>query len=196
MVLRTLVIALAGAVAFGAQPAAAPAAPVVNETLVNGDFAQPLSVGWQKSARNIVGSNTIAIQKDGGVKVQKTMCGHARIEQDVKLAGLNTVFSTRVKFATEATRDDYYAYSTVALGYFDKAGKKLGETRWFSTTGTRPWEASPTVHLIPVQKPGAWQDLGLNIGEELRKNLKGVVPGKVASLRVTLESFGSGTEAC
>ena len=193
MVLRTLLIALAGAVAFAAQPAAA---PVVNETLVNGDFAQPLSTGWQKSARNIVGSNTVAIQKDGGVKVQKTMCGSARIEQDVKLAGLNTVFSTRVKFATESTRDDYYAYSTIALGYFDKAGNKLGETRWFSTTGTSPWKASATVHLIPVQKPGSWQDLGLNIGDELHKNLKGIVPGKVASLRVTLESFGSGTEAC
>ncbi|MFO7651077.1 MAG: hypothetical protein R6X13_07060 [bacterium] len=196
MVLRTLLIALAGAVAVGAQPAAAPTAPVVNETLVNGDFAQPLAVGWQKSARNLVGSNIVAIQKDGGVKVQKTMCGHARIEQDVKLAALNTVFSTRVKFASEATRDDYYAYSTVALGYFDKSGKKLGETRWFSTTGTRPWQASNTVRLVPIARRGEWQDVTLNIGDELRKNLAGIVPGKVASLRITLESYGSGTEAC
>jgi hypothetical protein len=174
--------------------AAAPPAP--NPALVNGDFSQPLTTGWTKSAKDLVGTNTVAIQKDGGVKVQKSMCGHARIEQDVVLPSLATVFSTRAKFSSEATRADYYAYSTLVLGYYDKAGTRLGETRWYSATGSVPWKASSTVHPIPVAKAGAWEDYSINVGEELRTFLKGIVPGKVASVRVTLESFGSGTEAC
>ncbi len=196
MVIRTLLLAFAGMAAFAAQPPAAPALPAPNPRLVNGDFSQPLATGWNKSAKDLVGSNTVAVLKDGGVKVQKTMCGHARIEQDVALPNLNTVFSARARFAVESTRPDYYAYSAVVLGYYDKSGKRLGETRWYSTTGAAPWQKSRTISLVPVARRGDWQDLSVNIGEELRHNLKGIVPGQVSSVRVTLESFGSGTGAC
>jgi hypothetical protein len=82
------------------------------------------------------------------------------------------------------------------LGFLDSDGKQLGETRIYYAAGTTPLKASNTLHLIAVADTGKWQDYSLNLGEELSTNLKGVDAAKVKRLRVSLESFCSGKDAC
>ena len=168
----------------------------LNETLVNGDFSRPLSQGWTTQAEDIIGEHNITATPENGAVVRKEMCGRAALVQDVKLSTTNLKFSTRARFSSQATKPDYYATASVLLGFLDGNGRKLGETRIYNATGTPPWKASNTLHLIAVTDIGKWQDYSLNLGEELRANLKGVNAAKVKRLRVSLESFCSGKDAC
>jgi hypothetical protein len=173
-----------------------PKAAVPNDTLVNGLFNQPLATGWQQQVKDYVGGHEIRLLKDGGVKVRKEMCGRAAISQDVKLTVPDVSVSARTYFAAEATNMDYYSFSLLSIGYLDKAGKDLGETRIYASAGAVPWKNSATLHLIPVKEKRKWLDTELDITEELKANLKGVDPAKVKALRITFEAFGSGTSAC
>lgn len=172
-----------------------PATALPVSPLVNGDFRLPLDSGWQRSVRDIVGSSFVGLDRDGGVRVRKTMCGHARLEQEVALTGLDFDFSARAKFKAETNNPSYHAYAALVLSYLDKSGQRLGETRWYRLSGAKPWQAGPKVHLIAVAGD-TFSDLRINLKEELRQNLKSIVPGQVARVRVTLESFGSGSSAC
>jgi len=116
--------------------------------------------------------------------------------QDVKLNSTDLNFSTRVRFSTQTTKPDYYSTASVLLGFLDGDGRKLGETRIYNATGTSSWRSTNTRHLIAVADTGKWQDYNLNLGDELRANLKGVDANKVKRLRVSLESFCSGKDAC
>lgn len=168
----------------------------LNETLANGDFSKPLSQGWAITANDLVGEHDITATPKSGAVIVKQMCGNATLVQDVKLTTTNVVFSTRARLSCQVTKPPYYATASVLLGFLDSDGKQLGETRIYSAAGTPPWKASNTLHLVTVADTGKWQDYSLNLGEELRANLKGVDAAKVKRLRVSLESFCSGTDAC
>lgn len=184
-------LSLCGPVAHGAETAIP-----LNETLVNGDFAKPLAQGWASQANDIIGEHSITATQGDGAVVVKEMCGNAALVQDVKLATTNLVFSTRARFTCQATNPTYYATASVLLGFLDSDGKLLGETRIYSAAGRPPWKASNTLHLVAVADTGKWQDYSLNLGEELGTNLKGVDAAKVKRLRISLESFCSGEDAC
>ena len=191
----TLILLLG--LAAGAPPAApSPAAIPLNEALANGDFFKPLSQGWATQSNDIVGEHSITATQDSGAVVLKEMCGNATLVQDVKLTTTNLAFSTRARFSCQATKPDYYATASVLLGFLDSDGKQLGETRIYNAAGAPPWKSSNTLHLIAVADTGKWQDYSLNLGQELRSNLKGVVATRVKRLRVSLESFCSGKDAC
>jgi len=179
-----------------AGPAAPAAKPAAHDTLVNGSFNQPVANGWRQEANDYVGIHAISLLKDGGVQVKKEMCGRAAIVQDVKLPRLDVNFSTRAQFSAQATTTGYYAYSALVLGFLDQDGKNLGETRVYASAGTLPWKGSGTLHLIPVKDAATWADTKLNLADELKTNLKGVGAARVKALRITFESFGSGTDAC
>jgi hypothetical protein len=184
-------LSICGPVAHAAETAIP-----LNETLANGDFSKPLSQGWAITANDIVGEHDITATPESGAVLVKQMCGNATLAQDIKLKTTNLVFSTRARFSAQVTKPDYYATASVLLGFLDSDGKQLGETRIYSAAGTPPWKASNTLHVIAVADTGKWQDYSLNLGEELRTNLKGVDAAKVKRLRVSLESFCSGTDAC
>ncbi|MCX6844681.1 MAG: hypothetical protein NTX53_20655 [candidate division WOR-3 bacterium] len=191
----TLILILG--LAAGATPAAPSQAAIpLNETLTNGDFSKPLAQGWATRADDLLGEHSITVTPENGAVVRKEMCGNATLVQDIKLTTTNLVFSTRARFSSQATKPDYYATASVRLGFLDSEGKQLGETRIYNAAGTPPSKASNTLHLIAVADTGKWQDYSLNLGEELRANLKGVDAAKVKRLRVSLESFCSGKDAC
>jgi hypothetical protein len=184
-------LSLCGPVAHAAETAIP-----LNETLANGDFLKPLSQGWATQAEDLLGEHSITATQENGAVVLKEMCGNATLVQDVKLKTTNLGFSTRARFSCQATKPDYYATASVLLGYLDSDGKQLGETRIYNAAGAPPWKASNTLHLIAVADTGKWQDYSLNLGQELRSNLKGVDATRVKCLRVSLESFCSGKDAC
>ena len=184
-------LSLCGPVAHAAETAIP-----LNHTLTNGDFSKPLSQGWTTQAKDLLGEHSITATQENGAVVRKEMCGNATLVQDVKLSTTNLNFSTRARFSSQATKPDYYATASVLLGFLDGNGRKLGETRIYNAAGTPPWKASNTLHLIPVADIGKWRDYNLDLGQELRSNLKGVDPTKVKRLRVSLESFCSGKDAC
>lgn len=189
-------ILLIGLSLCGPAARAAAAEIPLNDSLANGDFLRPLSQGWVTQTNDLLGEHSITATQENGATVLKEMCGNATLVQDVKLRTTNIVFSTRSRFSCQATKPDYYATASVLLGFLDSDGKQLGETRIYNAAGAPPWKASNTLHLISVADTGKWQDYSLNLGEELRANLKGVDAAKVKRLRVSLESFCSGKDAC
>jgi hypothetical protein len=184
-------LSLCGPVAHAAETAIP-----LNHTLTNGDFSKPLTQGWATQAKDLVGEHSITATQENGAVVRKEMCGNATLVQDVKLKTTELGFSTRARFSCQATKPNYYATASVLLGFLDSDGKQLGATRIYSAAGTPPWKASNTLHLVAVADTGEWQDYNLNLGQELRSNLKGVDATRVKRLRVSLESFCSGKDAC
>jgi len=168
----------------------------LNHALANGDFSRPLTQGWATQAENVIGGHSITATKENGAVVRKELCGKATLVQDVLLKTTELRFSTRARFSCQATKPDYYSTASVLLGFLDGDGKQLSETRIYYAAGTPPWKASNTLHLIAVADTGKWQDYSLDLGQELRSNLKGVDATKVKRLRVSLESFCSGKDAC
>ena len=184
-------LGLCGPIAYAAET------PIpLNHHLTNGDFSKPLDQGWATQAKDLVGEHSITSTPENGVVVRKEMCGSATLVQDVALKTTELGLSTRARFSCQATKPDYYATASIRVGYLDNDGKELGETRIYTAAGTPPWKASNTLHLIAVADTGQWRDYNLNLGQELRSNLKGVDATKVKRLRVSLESFGSGKSAC
>lgn len=163
--------------------------------LVNGDFSQPWSTGWTEESRDFVGNHRFDNLPGRGARVRKTMCGFARLKQEIELDNTDIEFSSKLSFRATANRAGYHAYSALALGFLDKDGKVLGETRFYTISGRRGKPSTGSRHFVPVE-PGKWIDLSLNLRQELRTHLPDVVPAQVAGLRVMLEAFGSDTAAC
>jgi hypothetical protein len=176
--------------------AAAAGAIPVHDAWQNAEFALPLDSGWTALHNDIVGTHVLHILKSGGVRVGKTMCGRAALVQEVKLPSTAFAFTTRAKFSAEATKPEYYSYSAVVLAYEDKTGRELGQTRIQYGTDEAPAQSGPTLHVIPVPDSATWTDYTVNIADELKKNLKGIAPSKVARLRVAFEAFNSGETSC
>jgi hypothetical protein len=180
--------------------AAALAAPQsripVRDALANGEFRAPLDSGWTASNQNIVGSHSFRILKDGGARISKTMCGTASLSQVVRLPNPNFVFASRARFAAEVNKPDYGSHAAIVLGYQDKDGNPLGETRIVLAAGTGAPASTTTRHVIPVAKANAWADYSINLADELRANLKGIVPARVNRVLISYEAYGSGTSAC
>ena len=181
---------------FGPVAHAAETAIPLNHHLTNGDFSQPLTQGWVTQAEDLVGTHSITATADSGVVVRKEMCGNATLVQDVALKTTELIISTRVRFSCRATKPDYYATASLRVGYLDSDGKQLGETRVYRAAGTPPWKASNALHLVAINDTGEWRDYTLNMGQELRTYLTDVDPTQVKRLRLSLESFCSGKDAC
>ena len=175
---------------------AAETAIPLNRHLINGDFSKPLSDGWTTQAEDIIGEHSITATPESGAVVRKEMCGNATLVQELALKTTELILSTRVRFSCRATNPDYYATASLRVGYLDDDGKQLGETRIYSAAGTPPWKSSNTLHLVAITDTGKWRDYKLNMGQELRTYLTDVDPTKVKRLRLSLESFCSGKDAC
>jgi hypothetical protein len=168
----------------------------LNDSLVNGDFTLPIDKGWATIADDLAGSHRTGNVPDSGATVTKDMCGTCALIQDVKLRSTDLEFSTWARFHAETSKPDYYAAASIRLGFLDANGTSLGETRIHYVAGNAPLANSSTLHLIPVSRQDTWQQFSVDLGRELAENLKDVDPTRVKRLRVSLESFGSGDQAC
>lgn len=162
----------------------------------NSDFSRPLNEGWQTGSQDYAGYHVIDTLPDGGVMVSKSMCGFARLYQELALPSLDQVLTARVRFGATVNTPGYYSHGALVLQYLDAEGQVLGETRYSYTAGSSGIASTDNRHVVAVNKSGAWLDQSLTLRQELAKHLPGVVAGDVTALRVVLEAFASGTSAC
>lgn len=184
--LLSLVIVLAGA----APPAA------TTDSLLNSRFTTSLAPAWTATSEDFVGWGKVEILKDGGVRLNKEMCGHRTLTQEVNLTTTDLVFSSRAKFNARTTDFRYRSTAAIVLTYLDSVDKPLGTTTIGHTAPATGWNNSSTAHYIRAAKPNTYADYSFNLSEELTTNLKGVNPAKVRRLRVQLIAHCSGTSAC
>ncbi len=172
------------------------AAPLkAHPALRNPDFRPPLDSGWAKEVSNLAGWHRIKQLKDTGVTVSKTQCGYARLSQVVTLPNLDQQLSSRLKLHAEANKMGYHSYAALTAAYLDSTGRELGFTRYAVLAGDAWHKDTRTEHYVRLS-PDAWTDVTLNLKDELGKHLSGVASGRVRALRITLDSFASGTSAC
>lgn len=156
------------------------------ELVVNGDFEQPLTTGWQQET---VGS---AWYIDRGVNYDpdpdyevfvrhSTGAGLARLFQDVVIPSTSVQFSIHAKMQASAT-STAWAGAAVTLAYLDQYGFLLGETYICTESQHCPWADSPTLHLIAAPF-NVWMDHAFDVAAELA-NLPGVDPAAVHAIRL------------
>ncbi len=162
--------------------------PRADEWLLNGDFEQDLSIGWQQEivggAGTITRSTTYDPDPDYEVRLLKTTgTGYVWLYQSVWLPDLGAVFSAAGKIDASAT-STAWAAAGFLLEYLGDDDSVLGKTFLGTTTRYCPWENSPMFHIIDAI-PGEWVDYSFVLGEELQ-NLPGVDTLRIRRVRVGL----------
>jgi hypothetical protein len=164
--------------------------------VTNGDFEQPLSVGWTEYSPGSYGSIARATSYDPDpdyeVYVRRQGSGglgggYDTLSQIIvpPISIFELDFSATIKLnATEAGNGSNWAGAALSLYYRDANDALLGITRICRYTSGTPWYNSSTQHLIIAPNTN-WNDYSFNIGNELQ-NLSGVDPSAVAKITVTL----------
>jgi hypothetical protein len=158
--------------------------------LVNGDFEQTLSVGWQQTTLGIPFIIDRATHYDGdpdyeALVLKSSSNGFASLHQIVALLSTDIIFSCNAKlYAYDNTYGDW-AGAAVILSYMDASNTILGETRICRISDADcPWADSPTLHLI-IATDGNWNNYSFNIADELT-NLSGINPLEVSNIQIAL----------
>lgn len=168
---------------------------VVNDEIINGDFEQELTIGWQKANKNYVGYNSIkllGVNKNNYAYVKKDMCGYAKLFQTIKIDNLNQNLSVRLNLNAYANRQGYIATSAFIIGFLDEENNVLAETRIaYSTAGL---SNTPTSyhHLV---NPKEWKNHTINLKEEIDRFSK-IDPNQIMKLKIALYAYGSNTQGC
>ncbi len=166
--------------------------------LVNGDFEQPLSVGWQDTVFSLGGdhrferSDTFGSGTGYAAKVYKLLALFASLRQVVAVPGpdLTLTFDARLRF-TEGS-STCWPVAAVFARYRNSQGRELGATCWYNHSIYANWRSSDTFHLIEVTSDG-WNRYELDVAAELATNLPRVVPADVAQVVIDLYAYDSGT---
>lgn len=161
--------------------------------LTNGDFEQPLNVGWSSAFGLQNTSDTIDRQTyfdfdpDYEVRVKKYDEIYAKLYQTVNIPTTDLDFSVTAKlYALEYTPTaTYWAAAAICLRYLDANGNQLGETRIAYKTPHSPWTSTSTIHLINVTDPNNWYNYSFNLNNELA-NLPGVNPTQIRKVQIAL----------
>lgn len=161
------------------------------DLVTNGDFEQPLAVGWQQntSGTNCVIDRQTSYDPDPDYEVQVykgTGTGYARLYQAVTVATTDLDFSADLKLIATTTSSTCWAGAALVIGYLNAAGSLLGETMICRRTPACPWTNSPTRHLIDATDT-LWHNYAFNINAELA-NLPGVDPAGIAEIEIALYS--------
>lgn len=164
--------------------------------VTNGDFEQPVSVGWTEYSPGSYGyiarSTSYNPDPDYEVCVRRQGSGGLgsgydwltqTIEPPIPI--LECDFSATVKLnATESGNGSNWAGAALCLNYLDATDVLLGTTRICRYSPGTPWSNSSTQHLI-IAPNANWNNYSFDIIDELQ-NLPGVDPSEVAKLTVTL----------
>ncbi len=175
--------------------AAAPA-----NLFTNGDFEQPLDIGWKQSSNNLAGLfsfdrwDTMGQPTPGfAARVYKTLAYYACLAQDVSVPGADLAFSIDARLRIGGGSSTCWPTCAVVLSYVDAADAELGSTMILLRSEYCTWVESDTLHFIDVTAPGAWVTYNIDVADEIAQYLPGVNPAEVAKLRVELYSYDSGT---
>lgn len=178
-----------------AGPAAA------GELLVNGDFEQPLDVGWSETTKVEVGTfsferaDTFGQPTPGyAAKAYKMLARYASIYQtvDVSDVDLNLTFDARLKIGGGSST--CWPVASVWVRYADESGLELGNTRICLSSVYSTWTKSDTVSLLEIDDTtGAWHNYALDLKQELANHLSGINSNNVKKITIDLYAYDNGT---
>jgi hypothetical protein len=188
LLVSALFLALAGPAAAG-------------ELLVNGDFEQPLDVGWTDTALVEVGtyaferSDTFAQPSPGfAAKAYKMLARYASLYQTVDVADVNLALSFDARLKIGGGSSTCWPVASVWVRYADASGLELGNTRICLSSVYSTWTKSDTVSLIEItDTTGAWHHYNLDLAQELTNHLSGVNPAEVKKVTIDLFAYDNGT---
>ncbi len=161
--------------------------------LTNGDFEQPLTVGWTftyggTGTPSADRSTTYHPDPDyEAMTRQYDNPGWARLGQTVMVPGPLVQLEFWASFAESGGVSTCWPAACFSVCYYDLASNLLGETRYYYSTYAN-WVPSPTLSLYRITNP-AWQRYTLNVVDEVSQNLPGVNPGDIAQIEVALYSY-------
>ena len=178
-----------------AGPAAA------TQYLVNGDFEQPLNVGWIDTANVEVGtysferSDTFGQPSPGyAAKAYKMLARYASIRQTVDVPDVNLTLNLDARLKIGGGSSTCWPVASVWARYADSSGLELGNTRIYLHNQYCTWAKSDTVSLIQVSDTtGAWNHYTLNLKQELAGHLAGINPDAVKKITIDLFAYDNGT---
>jgi hypothetical protein len=178
-----------------AGPAAA------DELLINGDFEQPLDVGWTDTVANEAGTfaferaDTFGQPTPGfAAKVTKYLARYASLRQTVDVPNLDLNLSFDGRFKIAGGSSTCWPVASFWIRYADASGLELGNTRICLSSVYSTWTKSDTVSLIEItDTTGAWHNYSLNLKQELATNLPGINPDNVKKITVDLFAYDNGT---
>jgi len=169
--------------------------------LLNGDFEQPLDVGWTDTVQNSAGTFSFTRADTFGqptpgyaAKVYKYLARYASLRQtvDVPSANLTLTFDARLKIGGGSST--CWPVASVWVRYLDANSTELGNTRFCRSSVYSTWVNSDTVHLIEIaDTTGGWNNYSLNLAEEIAANLPGVSAADVARITIDLFAYDNGT---
>ncbi len=160
--------------------------------LTNGDFEQPVTVGWFQTTS---GSNTTIGRAtdydpdpDYEAYVYKgTYDGYARLYQAVAILDFpltDLEFSVTTKLYAWDNDTIAWAGAAVMICYLNDIDSILGNTKICNRSTQCPWTSSSISHVIEVPDT-LWHDYTFNVAAELT-NLVGVNPSAVKNVEVSL----------
>jgi hypothetical protein len=172
-----------------------------NEFLVNGDFEQPLDVGWTDTVASEAGTfaferaDTFGQPTPGfAAKVTKYLARYASLRQTVDVPNLDLTLSFDGRFKIAGGSSTCWPVASLWIRYSDLSGVELGNTRICRSSEYSTWVSSDTVHLIEISDTtGAWHNYSVNLKQELAANLPGINPDNVKKVTVDLFAYDNGT---
>jgi uncharacterized protein (DUF779 family) len=168
--------------------------------LVNGDFEQPMDVGWADTAVNAAGNATFTWSDTLGqptpghaVAVYKYLANYATLNQTVDVPSANLTLTFDARFVIGGGSSTCWPVASFVVRYLDAAGISLGNTKIYLHDQYCTWAGSDTQSLIDITTPGVWTPFTLNIASELSTHLPGINPASVSKLKIDLHAFDNGT---
>ena len=168
--------------------------------LVNGDFEQPIGVGWDTVSNNLAGADTVFWvdtlgQPSAGyaVAVRKHLLSYASVQQTVDVSGANFTLTFDGRLQIGGGSSTCWPAAAFVVRYLDSTGASLGNTMLCLHDQYCTWESSDTQSLIDVKTPGEWTPFSLNVASELSAHLPGIDPANVKKLTISLYAYDNGT---
>lgn len=168
--------------------------------LVNGDFEQPMEVGWEQDVYTLAGSHsfdrwdTLGQPTPGhAARVYKYLAYHAAWRQkvDVPGPGLTLVFDARLRIGGGSST--CWPTAAMTISYLDDAGGELGTTMYLLRDLYNTWQESDTLNFHEVTANGTWEHYQLDIAAEIAQNLPGFNAADVRGLELRLFAYDNGT---
>jgi len=170
---------------------------VAQNTVVNGDFEQELTVGWnqeQSGSGTVTFGRDVSYHPDPDYEAMGYLYagpGWLALRQVVDVTTLSMDLSFWASFELGGGSSTCWPVASMLISFLDGTGAVLGETHFYYHNQYCTWTPSDTLHLVEVSNPG-WQRYQVNLIEELTQNLPGVNQARVRKVGVALYAWTSG----
>lgn len=167
---------------------------------VNGDFEQPLEVGWEQVVYTLAGEqsfdrwDTLGQPTPGyAARVFKYLAYYASLGQEVAVPGaaVTLSFDSRMKLAGGSST--CWPTAAAVVSYLDADARELGSTMFLLRDQYNDWRESDTLKFHDVELPGEWTHYNLDVAQEIADHLPGVDAGSVRRVGVKFFAYVNGT---